>query len=302
MLNINALRVFHAVVQCHSVVRAAETLFISQPAVSNALKRLQQQYEVQLFVKEGRALQLTGHGEDLYALTTRLFAIERDIEALFKNAGARQNRNIHLGLVTIYERFDAAGILKYFLRVDKDVTVSIHSGNSRSLMEQLANREIDMAITGEPPAGLAFVRSYYRTHTVSLVVPRGHRLFGKARFTPDDLRGERMVLKEPGSSVRAVMDAYFGKHRISPTVISELSNFDSNIEIMQKENCLAFFPDATIEHMLAGNPNFTTASPKDEALDFSTFILTRQPAAYPAVRARFIKDFLSLLQNEALRL
>lgn len=299
MLNIHELRVFHTVVQCHGVVRAAEALFISQPAVSNALRRLQKNHGIRLFVRDGRSLVLTPSGEALHALTTRLFAVEQDISTLLRQEQQLPESAIHLGLVTIYERFAAADICNIFLQTDKSVTISIHSGNSRSLMEQLAAEDIDLAIVGGPAPGADFIRHFYKRHEVRLVIPRGHRLFGSDRFNPADLAGERMVLKEPGSSVRQVVDAFFKTHGLNPPVVSELSNFEANMEIMLKEKYLGFFPDMAIENVLGANPSFSTARPDGECLYFSTWLTTRRMERYAEAQARFIQRLLARFSPES---
>jgi DNA-binding transcriptional LysR family regulator len=104
MLSLNLLRVFNAVAEHKNVILAAGKLYISQPAVSAALKKLQNEMDVRLFLKSGRNLVLTEQGIQFYELTQRIFNTEREIEALIAQFNSLEKQFIHVGLVSIYER------------------------------------------------------------------------------------------------------------------------------------------------------------------------------------------------------
>lgn len=299
MLNLNLLRVFHAVAKHHSVLKAASTLFVSQPAVSNALRKLQRDSGVRLFEKSGRNLTLSDHGKALYDLTTRLFDVEKEIETLLAQAGARTRPAIHVGLATIYERFGLAEIMRHFSEIDRNISVSIHSGNSRAIMEMLRERTVDMVIAGDCAVDDALRHHFYKKHEVLLVVPKGHSLYGRPAFRAEDIHGERMVLKEMGSSVRDTVDAFLAKFQIPVEPVMELSNIDSILNMVIADHILAFLPDMSISTSRVRGDAFSIARSADEELCFSTYVVFRAPESYPEPTRRVIERFCSLMGNRS---
>ena len=296
MLNFNLLRVFYAVARTRSVVRAAEKLYISQPAVSSGLKKLQQRYGISLFAKEGRNLVLTKDGEQLLDIAEKIFAAEKEAEHFLASLENPQNITIHLGLVTLYERSGVPDIIEQFKSVNKKITLSIHSGNSKSLTQRLLSHEIDMAISSDV-ANIKFENTFfYKKHRIFLVVPEGHRLFGKRVFDPEALQNENVLLKEVGSAVRANVDNYIRSNNIRLNVFSELSNFDSMLDIMQNDNCIAFFPDDIVSHLHLGEEGFSVLEPR-QPIEFSTYIYLRKVSSYPESIKKYLTEIIGHLKS-----
>jgi len=289
MLSLNFLRVFNVVVEQKSVIRASEKLFISQPAVSAALKKFQAEIDIRLFHKAGRTLALTEQGAMLYELTKRMFETEQEIEDLVRSLNSKEKHVIHLGLVTIYERFGVEDILHDFAKIDKNISVSIHSGNSARVVEMLGNKRWDMGIAGNVTQDNRLRYDFYRSHEVFLVAPKGHRLYGKREFSAADINGERVVLKEPGSSVRATLDAFFSRDKVRIIPVMELSNIDSILSLAETENCITFLPDLSIVGL--DKKRFSKAGLKGEALSFSTYVVTHPPSEYTAAKRAVIQAF-----------
>lgn len=291
MLSLNLLRIFNAVVENKSVVKAAEKLFISQPAVSSGLKKLQGEIDVRLFKKSGRNLVLTEYGEMLHELTRRMFDTEKEIEDLVARLNSREKQSIHIGLVTIYERFGIEEILHDFARIDENISVAIHSGNSAAIVEMLGSKSWDMGIAGNVIKNERLLYTPYRQHEVFLVAPRGHRLYGRKVFTAQDIDGERVVLKERGSSVRATLDNFIIRDNVRIMPIMELSNIDAILNLVEAEKCLTFLPDLPVRDLSKGR--FSKARLKGERLLFSTYVVTYPPAEYTSSKRSIIEAFLA---------
>ncbi len=300
MLNLNNLRVFYLVAKNQSLLMASKELYISQPAVSNALKKIQKDLGMTLFNKSGRNLELTEKGKKLYEHAHKLFEAEKDIEKFISHADEEKTSSIKLGIVTLYERFAMLNIMSCFEGSDEDITVSVQSGNSRRLIQLLEESKVDMAITGdliqENKCKLLFTT--YAKHLNYLVIPKGHKLFGKKSFLPKDIHLERMVLKEMGSSVRRSVDNYFIQHKIQAKTVAELSNLDSLLDVAMHEKCLTLIPDMALEGMLKDNSNFSFALPKDDEIAFYIYLATRQKEDYPKNVWNKICDFSNAAQEK----
>ncbi|RQC23335.1 hypothetical protein IPC379_18805 [Pseudomonas aeruginosa] len=99
------LKAFHAVAVYGSFTRAAERLFLTQPAVSDQVRKLEERYGVLLFHRNKRSVRLSELGERLLAVTQRLFAIEAEAEELLSASSALQT-----GTLTLEEEMSRAGL------------------------------------------------------------------------------------------------------------------------------------------------------------------------------------------------
>ena len=300
MLNINQLRIFYEVARTKSVVRAAEKLFISQPAISNGLKKFQQQYGISLFIKEGRNLVLSSAGQQLYDISKKIFSSEKEAEDLLSSLGTPNNITLDIGLVTLYERTGLAELIEKFKEINSKIKLSVHSGNSRSLLEHLVSGEIDLAIASNnyvigSVLGLSY---YYKTHQIYLIVPKGHSLFTKKYFYPAMIRGEKVLLKETGSAMRATIDRYLHDNNIDMEVFAEFSNFDAMLDVMLRNNCVAFFPDAIISSLALDESMFSILEPKPHQIEFSTYLYLRKLSSYPENHKKYINDIIKYFDKK----
>ncbi|MBO4318327.1 MAG: LysR family transcriptional regulator [Mailhella sp.] len=295
MLNLNQLRIFYEVARTRSVVRAAEKLFISQPAVSTGLKKLQHQYGISLFTKEGRNLSLTKDGEQLLEISERIFSSELEAESLLHSLRSPQSITLNIGLVTLYERSGLVDLISKFQTINNKIKLSIHSGNSRSLIEQLLLKQIDMAIASNVTSARFKNCFFYKKHRIYLIVPKGHRLYSEKLFSPADIQGERVVLKEPGSAVRAGVDSYLKKNGLSIDVFAEFSNFDSMLEVMLKNKCIAFFPDDIISHVNMSSDLFSILDTDQSPIEFSTYFYIRNIATYPENYQKYMAEIIDYI-------
>ena len=290
MFSLNQLRVFNSVVEQKSVIRASEKLFISQPAVSTALRKLQDEIDIHLFHKVGRSLVLTEQGNMLYDLTKRMFETEKKIRDLVTWLHSEEKQTLHMGLVTIYERFGVKDILNDFAAIDKNLSVSIHSGNSATIVEMLGNRRWDMGIAGNVIQDRRLCYDFYKKHAVFLMVPRRHRLYGKRMFSAKDIHGERAVLKETGSSVRSTVDKFFARDAVRIIPVMELSNIDSILGLAETENCITFLPDLSVRGV--NKERFSKALLKGSELAFSTYVVTHPSSEYTTSKRQLIAAFI----------
>ncbi len=247
MLNLNMLRIFHAVAEHNSVVGAADSLFISQPAVSNAIKKMQNEYEVSLFYREGRHLRLTEEGKNLYKFSQQIFDISRQAETYLEQLKTSQFTQIRVGLVSLYERYFVDNMVNIFHELDPSLSVSIVSGNSKTVLKMLLRGDVDISINAILKPSKSLRNIFYKRHKVFVYAPQNHEFYGKKTFRAQDLNKQRMIYKEDGSAVRQASDAYIERYSIKPTAIIELSNFDAIMDLAYKEKCLCFLPEISGE-------------------------------------------------------
>jgi DNA-binding transcriptional LysR family regulator len=198
------LEVFLAVARAESVSRAAVELALSQSAVSGALADLERQFDVQLFDRIGKRLQLGSLGRSLRARAEAVLDQARELErALGDRAEAGR---VRVGATLTIGNYVVVPLMARFMRDNAGSEVTLAIANTEEVARQVANFEIDLGLVeGEIEHPDLEVTPWRRDELVVFAAP-GHALARKRRLTDADLRGASWIVREKGSGTRQAFD------------------------------------------------------------------------------------------------
>ena len=200
------LAAFCAVVERKSFSQAAERLGVTQPAVSLQIRSLEQRLGRQLLDRSGRRVEPTEAGLRLYASAQRLLALEEHLlEELQADDEGAVTGTIELGASTGPGGTVVPLLLCEFHEQYPDVRVRLTVSDTQTLVDQVANRELELGIVGAARRhrGVTF-EPFFRDEVV-LACPAGHRLAGKT-ISLDDLKNEQLIVMQEGAGVRQVLE------------------------------------------------------------------------------------------------
>ncbi|SDK98278.1 aminoethylphosphonate catabolism associated LysR family transcriptional regulator [Pseudomonas delhiensis] len=197
------LKAFHAVALTGSFTRAAERLFLTQPAVSDQVRKLEERYGVLLFHRNKRSVRLTDLGERLLAVTQRLFVIEAEAHELLAASSALQTGNLTLAV-------DAAVHLlpqvARFCQRYPGIHVRIESGNTDESLQSLFNYRADLALLGRAVEDERLLSVTLRSDPIVAFVASGHPWAQRESIRLADLDDTPLVLREQGSVTRQTLE------------------------------------------------------------------------------------------------
>ena len=196
------LKAFHAVAVHGGFSRAAEALGLTQPAVSDHVRKLEESYGVQLFTRAPAGVSLTDMGRKLFAIAERLFEAETEAVELLS-----RGRTLEEGQITIGA--DAAShilpeIARFRLKHPK-LSVRLVTGNSAQLLRRLEDFSIDIAVTAERPSEPSFLARRLRSDRLVAVVQRSSRLSRLKQVAFAELVKLPLILREEGSMTRRLL-------------------------------------------------------------------------------------------------
>jgi aminoethylphosphonate catabolism LysR family transcriptional regulator len=226
-MNAAHLRAFHAVATEGGFTKAARLLNVTQPTLSQEVKALEDAHGVLLFDRSRRGVALTEVGQALFAVTRRLFAAEQ--EALELLAGVRHLEGGALA-VGADGPFHAVPLLAEFARRHPGPTVTLSVGNSQTLLRGLLDTKIDVAVLAGVPGDARLYVVPFRRDPVKALLPRGHRLARQRAVTLKDLAGERLVMREPGSMTRQLVERAFADADLTPASTLEIESREAVVE------------------------------------------------------------------------
>jgi len=191
------------VVDAGGVTRAAEAVYISQPAVTHRLRRLERALGAKLVERRGRRLALTDAGRAVLPLARQaLQALERIPVAISEVKGLLRGE-IVLGASTTIGEFLLPKRLSAFAQVYPHIIVRLHIANTQAIVERVLDHSLDAGFVGLRPAGAALVTTPFLPDTIVLVAAASHPLAGR-RVAREELARTRLLLREEGSATRAM--------------------------------------------------------------------------------------------------
>lgn len=194
------LRAFHHVATCGGFSRAAEALRLTQPAVSDQVRKLEEDYDVLLFNRVRKQITLTPEGERLLVITRRLFDNEREAFELLSERRAFRTGNLRIIADAAHHLVQ---VLPRFRQKYPGVRITVQAGNTETVVRALQAYDADIGVLGDVPDDRAFESVSLGRSPIVAFVARGHPLAARRVLRMADLPGLPLVLREEGSRTRS---------------------------------------------------------------------------------------------------
>ena len=192
-MNLRQLEVFHAVMQAGSVTGAAHSLNVSQPAVSNVLKHMEQQLRFKLFERIGGRLHPTPEATDLLPDVNEIFGRIGTLNRVVQEMrDGRSGRLVLATSPTLVNAFLPRAVALFGKR-SPGVRIAIQSLPTPLVVERVARREVDMGIVYAPVSDGGVEAEDLVTTELACVVPRKHALARKRVVKAADLEGYTLI-------------------------------------------------------------------------------------------------------------
>lgn len=239
-MDLRQLKFFLGVAACESFTKAATKLHIAQPALSIAIKNLEEELDVLLFNRRDRKISLTAEGEALFqhaqGILQGVAAAKQeiaDLRGLLKG-------EVRVGLTPMLSSFFFPKIISSFKLSHPALKIAISGDSAWSIQRKIESGELDIGvIAGEVPAGLDS-HHLLREEIVACVYP-GHPFAGRKKVALRELFGEPLIHYQEGYHLRELIDELCAREGITPAVVAE-SNLYSLIRSLVREKLgLAFF-------------------------------------------------------------
>ncbi len=218
-MNLTQLRAFHHVAQEGSFTRAAREANVSQPTFSGQVKALEEAYRVRLFERRGRGVQLTEPGQNLFAITQRLFGLEAEAQALLSGTRALLRGHLRVAADSAYH---VMPILAQLRARHGHLSFALAIGNSSAVLKQLLDYEADVAVMAKMVSDPRLYAMLLRRDQLVMFVARAHPWAHRRKVALAELKSEDLVLRERGSITREVIETAMAAAAIQPAAIIEV--------------------------------------------------------------------------------
>jgi LysR family hydrogen peroxide-inducible transcriptional activator len=244
-MTLTELKYIVAVARERHFGKAAEACFVSQPTLSVAVKKLEEELDVKLFERSANEVAVTALGEEIVRQAQSVLEQAAAIREMAKRGKSPLNTALTLGVIYTISPYLLPDLMRQLMVRTPQMPLMLQENFTVKLLDMLRTGEIDCAILAEPfpDAGLAIAPLYDEPFLAA--VPSGHRLAGQEQVTTEELKQEPMLLLGSGHCFR--------DHVLE--VCPEFARFSSNADGIRK----SFEGSSleTIKHMVAAGMGVT---------------------------------------------
>lgn len=224
-MNLNQLRVFCEVLERGGFTRAAEALYLTQPAVSRQIRELERQYGVELFEQIGKRIHPTEAGETLYSYAKEIFHLVDDLEVEINRLKGLKSGHLRLAASATAGTYLLPPLLGHFKRQYPGVEVTLEIHNSQEVEQRLIlHQRIDLGVTERPVSEEALLSEAFDSDELVVIVSPDHPFAGKQMVFSNELEGERFILREVGSGTRMLLEEEFARVNVKVRPVMELGS------------------------------------------------------------------------------
>ncbi len=286
MLDIKALRYFLAVVDANGFTAAARKLHVAQPAVSMAVRKLEQNLELNLFHRRERSIELTDEGRVLLQHARRIVQAAADAELEMREIHGLRRGEVRIGVPSMLGSYYFPPILMAFRHRYPNLQLTVIESGTRKIQQMLSEGEIDMGvIVSDAPIedleGHVFLREQ-----MMAILPADHPLAQQEHVTYEQFFNEDLVVFKEGYFHREVLDRLAKEYDYHPKI-----GFETNLLPLIKQIVRQGFAISTLLEMAISDAADLVARPFEQQVWLDLSIAWRRDGYLSRANRAFV-DFL----------
>ncbi len=220
-IKLKQIEAFRAVVDAGTVSRAADSLYISQPAVSKLISHLEKDTNLKLFDRAQGRLVPTEQGMRLYEELERIYASINQVEHAVETIHREKRGHLIVGGSPAMEGFIRLVLLR-LMKAHPEAYVSLRSQTARFVVEWLRTRQVDVGIVTGGAEDPSFKTESFLARPLVCMLPNDHQLARKAVISISDLDGVPFISSTQNGRTARVVQSLFNTYRVRHNVVMDL--------------------------------------------------------------------------------
>jgi DNA-binding transcriptional LysR family regulator len=221
------LQVFYTVARLLSFTKAAESLHMTQPAVTFQVRQLEEYFNTRLFDRTHNRISLTDAGERVYEYAAQIFDLYAKMDNAVRDMTGEISGILIIGASTTIAEYMLPSLLGDFKKKYPDVNVHLKVSNSDGIVHMVENNDIDLGVVEAPVMNKNLVVENCRNDSLVAIVPPQHALADRKKVKFMDLLDQAFIAREEGSGTREVIEEYLSESGLKPadmTIAMELGS------------------------------------------------------------------------------
>ena len=240
-MTLNQLRYFCTAAQCHGITQAARLMFVTQPAVSLAIRELEKEFSVTLFTYTNNRLELTVEGEQFYERASALLRQSDEMQLAFQDA-SRRRPTVRLGIPPNLSTVFFPELIDVFHTEHPEIYLELSEYGSVRACDMVQNEQLDLGLVNmELYAVDKLEHLVLATDRLLFCVTENHALAGEKTLSLRRLDHEPIILFNRDSVQNQLLLRHFHALNVQPRVIMHSSQITTTLKFVRQGKCGCFF-------------------------------------------------------------
>jgi DNA-binding transcriptional LysR family regulator len=244
------LEAFLAVAERRSVSAAAGALYLTQPALTTRIKKLERELGIELFARTPRGMRLTAEGRAFRPHAQRALQSLAAGRELLRELREGRVGELVVGAAPAISTYVLPLVLRGFQAAFPNVHLVVRTGHSEEVLELVLREQVQVGLVRDLPHPAVGSTPLYEDEIV-LVVHPAHRFAAEAAIDVAELAAERLILFDRTSSYFVLTSAFFREAGVVPRGVMELDNVDATKKMVEHDLGIAFLPYTAVREELA---------------------------------------------------
>jgi len=251
-INFELYKIFYHAATSLNFSKTALTLHVTQSAISQAIKSLENQLGLLLFFRQGRNVTLTFEGEVLYAHIEKAFNFIKSAENSMHSIKSLDEGTVFIGASDTITRYFLIDAIKAFHAAHPRVKIAINNRPSPRSVEKLINGELDIAVINISPNVPYEGLELYPLASLEHIFISKEMLSG-TKTTLSELAKHPLVCLEQNSTTRRVLEDFYASHGVLLEPAFEFGSFDVILEAVNAGMGIGFVPRRIVQEALSAH-------------------------------------------------
>jgi DNA-binding transcriptional LysR family regulator len=244
------IEAFVEIVRLGTVLRAAEALCITQPALTARVQGLERELGQRLFARSGRGLRLTDAGRAFLPFAQHALRAVADGRVAVEDVATGRTGTLVLGATGSVSNYFLPRVIKQFRAAQPRVELVVRTGHSEQMLELVLSQAVELAIVRElQHHDIEVIRLY--EDELTLVTHPTHRFARRGLATLAEVGYEGLVLFDRASSYYTLTQSLFAKADVAPRTVMEVDNFEAAKKMLEEGLGVALLPKVAVAQEVA---------------------------------------------------
>lgn len=240
-MTLNQLRYFCTAVRCHSITQAAKLLFVTQPAVSIAIRDLEKEFSITLFSYTKNRLELTKEGEAFYEQAVRLLEMSDEMQAQFHDS-SRYRPVVRLGIPPVLSAVYFPELMDAFHQEHPEIYLELTEYGSVRACQMVQDEQLDVGLVNMEQYSVdKFSNLVLTDDRLLFCVAEGHPLSSEQQLDLGKLDGQPIILFNRDSVQSQLLMQHFHALGVEPRIIMHSSQITTTLKFVRQGKCGCFF-------------------------------------------------------------
>lgn len=259
------LLVFTTVVEQSSLNKASKLLNLSQPALSRKIAKLEEEWDVSLFLRKGKRLELTQVGQEAYVYAlAQLKRHQKFLQSVSRFKGT-ERRLVTIGASLTTIQTTLPPLVTALMDKYPDIEMKLITGKTHEIVASVRERKVDVGIIASSIQETGLICIPLFDDHLELVVAKSHELARQSLAEMDALRGQPMIVFSKGTWYRRLIDELFGRYGVVPDIRMEIDSFEAIVRLLPTCKTAALLPKSYLRRQLLKDNELVTVPMKELA-------------------------------------